>query len=138
MITDVLYQDAMDQGIQQANFSRTEGNINFYSISTYPRNILVYISPSKKTMIYISLTHFYDNSASGCPIAAKNKGKSGYEGMSSLSKYGPSSSSFGPYDQSTEHMMGVDVDKDKNRMDTSDPMDEKVCISAYPLLLRYF
>ena len=68
--------------------------------------------------------HFYF-SASGCPIAAKNKGKSGYEGISSLSKYGPSSSGFGPFDQSTEHMMGVE-DKDKHRMDTSDPMDEKV------------
>ena len=68
---------------------------------------------------------FLCSSASGCPIAAKNKGKSGYEGISSLSKYGPSSSGFGPFDQSTEHMMGVD-DKDKNRMDTSDPMDEKV------------
>ena len=65
------------------------------------------------------------NSASGCPIAAKNKGKSGYEGISSLSKYGPSSSTFGAFDQSTEHMMVVD-DKDKNRMDTSDGMDEKV------------
>ena len=68
---------------------------------------------------------FLHFSASGCPIAAKNKGKSGYEGISSLSKYGPSSSGFGPFDQSTEHMMGVE-DKDKHRMDTSDPMDEKV------------
>ena len=68
---------------------------------------------------------FLHSSASGCPIAAKNKGKSGYEGISSLSKYGPSSSGFGPFDQSTEHMMGVD-DKDKHRMDTSDAMDEKV------------
>ena len=42
-----------------------------------------------------------------------------------MSKYGPSSSTFGAFDQSTEHMMGVD-DKDKNRMDTSDGMDEKV------------
>ena len=68
---------------------------------------------------------FLYSSASGCPIAAKNKGKSGYEGISSLSKYGPSSSGFGPFDQSTEHMMGVE-DKDKHRMDTSDAMDEKV------------
>ena len=66
-------------------------------------------------------------SASGCPIAAKNKGKSGYEGISSLSKYGSSSSTFGAFDQPPEHMMGVD-DKDKNnRMDTSDTVDEKVC-----------
>ena len=74
------------------------------------------------------LEYFF--SASGCPIAAKNKGKSGYEGISSLSKYGPSSSGFGPFDQSTEHMMSVD-DKDKNRMDTSDAMDEKVEIIQF-------
>ena len=77
-------------------------------------------------LILILLEYFF--SASGCPIAAKNKGKSGYEGISSLSKYGPSSSGFGPFDQSTEHMMSVD-DKDKNRMDTSDGMDEKVHIN---------
>ena len=80
-------------------------------------------------------------SASGCPIAAKNKGKSGYEGISSLSKYGSSSSTFGPFDQPNDHMMGVD-DKDKNRMDTSDAMDEKVsirfsCITRYSIAYTF-
>ena len=88
------------------------------------------------------LTLFFCFSASGCPIAAKNKGKSGYEGISSLSKYGPSSSAYGAFDQSTDHMMSVD-DKDKNRMDTSDALDEKVWIISYyskcmlELILQY-
>ena len=77
-------------------------------------------------LIFYFLTTLY--SASGCPIAAKNKGKSGYEGISSLSKYGSSSSTFGPFDPSNDHMMVVD-DKDKNRMDTSDGVDEKVRIN---------
>ena len=92
-----------------------------------------------KKLVFVAF-QYYTNytipySASGCPIAAKNKGKSGYEGISSLSKYGSSSSTFGPFDQSNDHMMGVD-DKDKNRMDTSDGLDEKVrirfsCITKY-------
>lgn len=90
------------------------------------RNYLVFPLKSCSFTYHEIINNFLIlNSASGCPIAAKNKGKSGYEGISSLSKYGPSSSTFGAFDQSTEHMMGID-DKDKNRMDTSDGMDEKV------------
>ena len=110
----------MDQDIQQGNFYRIEGSFNKLHFITIPMQaILVNYFQA------IALVSNFSFSASGCPIAAKNKGKSGYEGISSLSKYGPSSSTFGAFDQSTEHMMSVD-DKDKNRMDTSDPLDEKV------------
>ena len=92
--------------------------INYISLQSLCKIVVNYFQA-------IALLSNFSFSASGCPIAAKNKGKSGYEGISSLSKYGPSSSTFGAFDQSTEHMMSVD-DKDKNRMDTSDPLDEKV------------